>query len=81
MTGFEAHDAYCKALALVKQGDYEAARAGRRTTRRARSSSRRSGSCHLDRSVRKIAPAQIRLSLRRWRTLVGEPKCFPWPRD
>ena len=27
MTGFEAHDAYCKALALVKQGDYAAARA------------------------------------------------------
>ena len=27
MTGFEAHDAYCKALALAKQGDYAAARA------------------------------------------------------
>ena len=27
MTGFEAHDAYCKALALVKQGDFDAARA------------------------------------------------------
>ena len=27
MTGFEAHDAYCKALALVKRGDFAAARA------------------------------------------------------